>query len=95
MSKLKVLSFLFLMICMGCSERFHEYHVAVTGNDSNVGSRSNPFKTISEAARKAKAGDVITVHEGTYRELVIPQYGGTNETHRIVYQSAKGGESSH
>jgi len=90
MSKLKVLCVLLLFIMMGCSEGSHEYHVAVNGNDSNDGSASKPFKTISEAARKAKAGDVITVHEGTYRELVIPENGGTDETHRIVYQAAKG-----
>ena len=89
MSKLKVLCILLLFIMIGCSEGSHEYHVAVTGNDSNDGSVSKPFKTISEAARIAKAGDIITVHEGTYRELVIPENGGTDENHRIVYQAAK------
>ena len=90
MSKLKILSLLFLVVNMACSDRIREYHVAVSGNNSNDGSVSNPFKTISEAARKAKAGDKITVHEGTYRELVIPENGGTDENHRIVYQAAKG-----
>ena len=90
MNKLKILSFLFLVLSVSCSDSNREYYVAVTGSDSNDGSVSKPFKTISAAAEKAKAGDIITIHEGTYRELVIPENGGTDDSHRIVYQAAKG-----
>lgn len=67
-----------------------EYHVSVTGNDHDPGSASKPFATISSAARIALPGDVITVHEGTYRESVNPAFGGTNDLKRIVYQAAPG-----
>ena len=67
-----------------------EFHVSVNGDDSNQGSASKPFKTISAAARVAQAGDVITVHQGTYRELVNPPRGGESDARRITYQSAKG-----
>jgi len=67
-----------------------EYHVSVKGDDSNKGSSSKPFLTISAAARIAQPGDVITVHEGTYRERVNPPRGGTSDRKRIVYQAAKG-----
>ena len=68
-----------------------EYHVwAGKGNDANKGSKELPLKTISAAAKKAKAGDVITVHAGTYRESIEPEIGGTSDVKRITYQAAKG-----
>src|ERR1039458_7137894 len=65
-----------------------ELHVSVNGNDNNDGSSSKPYKTISAAARVAQPGDVITVHEGTYRERVTPPRGGESDSRRIVYQAA-------
>lgn len=67
-----------------------EYHVAATGDDRNAGSPDKPFKTISAAAAVALPGDVITVHEGTYRELVAPPRGGTSDKLRITYRAAPG-----
>jgi hypothetical protein len=48
------------------------------------------MKTISAAARVARPGDVITVHEGTYRERINPPRGGTSDTKRITYRAAEG-----
>jgi hypothetical protein len=67
-----------------------EYHVSVTGDDSNKGSASKPFKTISAAAWVAQPGDVITVHAGVYRERINPPRGGESDARRIIYQAAKG-----
>jgi len=67
-----------------------EYHVATTGNDSSNGSASAPLKTISAAAVLAQPGDVVTVHEGIYRERIDPPRGGTSDKKRITYQAAKG-----
>ncbi len=67
-----------------------EFSVAINGNDSNTGSLANPFKTISAAARIAQPGDVITVHEGIYRERINPPRGGTSDKKRIVYRAAPG-----
>ena len=67
-----------------------EYHVSVQGNDDFDGSRSRPLKTISAAAKLAQPGDIITVHEGTYRERVAPPRGGESDTKRITYQAAPG-----
>ena len=66
-----------------------EYHVSVKGSDNNDGSVSKPFRTISVAARIARPGDVITVHEGTYRERVTPPRGGVSDSKRIVYRAAE------
>lgn len=67
-----------------------DYHVAVTGNDTNDGAEATPFKTISAAAAVAQPGDTVTVHEGVYREWVNPPRGGESDTKRIVYQAAPG-----
>jgi len=66
------------------------YHVSVTGNDTNDGSVTNPFKTIMAAANVATPGDVITVHAGVYREQITPPRGGNSDQERIVYQAAPG-----
>jgi len=67
-----------------------ELHVSVNGSDSGNGSPSHPFKNISAAAEMAQPGDVITVHEGVYREWVNPPRGGESDTKRIVYRAAPG-----
>ena len=66
------------------------FHVALNGNDANPGTQTAPFRTIQHAATLAQPGDVITVHEGVYRERISPQRGGQSDTKRIVYQAAPG-----
>ena len=66
-----------------------EYHVAKTGNELNEGTLSSPFLTIQAAANIAQPGDMITVHEGIYRERINPPRGGSSGDKRIVYQAAK------
>ncbi len=67
-----------------------EFHVSPKGSDANPGSAEKPFKTVSAAAQAAQPGDVVTVHEGVYRERVNPPRGGASDTQRITYQSAPG-----
>jgi len=67
-----------------------EFHVALNGQDTNAGTKSAPFRTIQRAADLAQAGDVITVHEGTYRERINPPRGGISDNKRIVYRAARG-----
>jgi len=88
--KRKIAIFLTLIFSLNLSAK--EYHVSVNGNDANNGSVNMPMKTISMAAGVAKAGDIITVHAGTYRELINPANGGTSESLRITYQAAPGEE---
>ena len=82
--------FLALIILSGIQVFAKEYHVAPDGNNSNDGSRKNPFQTISKATKHAFPGDTITVHEGTYREWINPLRGGENDSNRITYRAAKG-----
>jgi alpha-N-arabinofuranosidase len=66
------------------------FHVAPHGNDANPGTPTAPFRTIQHAANLAQPGDVITVHEGVYRERISPPRGGESDPKRIVYQAAPG-----
>jgi alpha-N-arabinofuranosidase len=67
-----------------------EFHVAITGNDANPGTKQLPFRTIQHAADAAQPGDVVTVQAGVYRERVDPPRGGASDSRRIVYRSAPG-----
>lgn len=67
------------------------YHVsqAAYASDSNNGSENFPFATIQKAADVAEAGDTVIIHEGTYRETVIPKNSG-EAMKPITYRAADG-----
>ena len=67
-----------VILSVVCVIHAAEYHVSPGGFDSNPGSESQPFRTINAAAQIAEPGDVITVHEGIYRERVNPRRGGSS-----------------
>ncbi len=88
-----------VLLCAGCANTVagspvapggREYHVSPAGDDSGDGTKAAPLKTISAAAKKAQPGDVVTVHEGVYRERINPPRGGTSDKKRIVYRAAPG-----
>jgi hypothetical protein len=80
----------FLLLATGSAVRAAEFHVSTTGNDSNRGTKSAPLRTIQRAADLAQPGDVVTVHQGVYRERITPPRGGISDRKRITYQAAKG-----
>jgi hypothetical protein len=90
MMKYNLFVFIFLLNGFFSFVNATEYHVAKTGNDANPGTLPAPFRTINAAAKIALPGDIITVHEGVYREWVNPKNGGTSNINRIVYQAAPG-----
>jgi alpha-N-arabinofuranosidase len=67
-----------------------DLHVALNGNDANPGTPAAPLRTIQRAADLAQPGDVVTVHQGVYRERISPPRGGQSDQKRIVYQAAPG-----
>ena len=67
-----------------------QFQVATTGNDTNRGTKSAPWRTLQHAADLAQPGDTITVHAGAYRERINPPRGGISDAKRIVYQAAQG-----
>ena len=67
-----------------------DIHVALHGNDNAPGTLAAPLRTIQHAGNLAQPGDVITVHEGIYRERVNPPRGGESDSRRITYAAAPG-----
>jgi alpha-N-arabinofuranosidase len=67
-----------------------EYHVAKSGKDTNAGTHELPLLTIQAAADIAMPGDIITVHQGVYREEITPPRGGNSDDKRITYRAAPG-----
>jgi hypothetical protein len=55
-----------------------EYHVALSGSDSNPGTLSAPWRTIQHAADSVVSGDTVFIHTGTYEEEVVFKYSGTS-----------------
>ncbi len=89
MSRLKVVLF-GIMLVLPVSLCATEIHVATNGQNSNPGTRTAPLRTIQRAAEVAQPGDLITVHQGIYRERIAPPRGGISDQKRIVYQAAPG-----
>jgi alpha-N-arabinofuranosidase len=79
-----------MLFLLSAAIQAREYQVSVKGDDTNEGTAKAPFHTISRAAEAAQPGDIITVHEGTYRERINPLRGGRSDRERIIYQAAPG-----
>jgi hypothetical protein len=67
------------------------YYVATTGNDSNSGTQSAPFKTINKAAKVVQAGDTVRVLLGQYTVAGSSDSGGLNSG---ILTQANGTDSS-
>ncbi len=65
------------------------YYVSTSGNDSALGTKEAPFKTINHAAQVAVAGDTVRVFGGVFRERVCPKNSG-EENARITYEAVEG-----
>jgi parallel beta-helix repeat protein len=65
------------------------YYVATNGNDSNPGTLSSPWRTISKAANTLVAGDTVSIRAGTYQEQVRPKNSG-NASGFITYTAYPG-----
>jgi alpha-N-arabinofuranosidase len=87
---LKTVVAIIALLFLSTSVHARTFYIAFNGNDANPGTDEAPFRTIQHAANLAQPGDIITVHEGIYRERIDPPRGGTSDTNRIVYQAAPG-----
>ena len=95
LSKAIVSFFFFLILCFSLlilktpvlSQTGTTYYVSTTGNDSNAGTQSQPWKTIQKAANTALAGNTIIVLAGNYStERVQVTRSGTAGS-SITYQA--------
>lgn len=88
MNFIKTLTLLTLCcVCVQASAK--TYIVSPMGSDADEGTKQRPFKTISQGALVAQAGDTVLVLEGIYRERVSPSAGGLKGA-PIVYMAEPG-----
>lgn len=59
-------------------------------NDTNSGSASHPFRTISAAAKILKPGERVLIRSGIYREVIRPAQGGEGPDKMISYEAFPG-----
>ncbi|MGZ3749010.1 MAG: right-handed parallel beta-helix repeat-containing protein, partial [Pseudobdellovibrionaceae bacterium] len=83
--------FLILLIALLIAPRGQAatYYVSTSGNDSNPGSLSLPWRTIGKAANTLVAGDTVNIRGGTYNEQVTPKNSGSQGAF-IVYTAYPG-----
>src|SRR6185295_5191758 len=61
---------LFAFVSVAFGPPNSSFYVATTGNDSNPGTQSAPWRTVQHAADTARAGSTVNVRGGIYEELV-------------------------
>lgn len=52
------------------------YYVALNGNDDNLGTLAQPWRTLGKAASALLAGDTLYLRQGTYNERLYPDNSG-------------------
>lgn len=65
------------------------YYVATTGNDSNPGTESSPWKTLKKAGDKAVAGDTVLIKGGVYKAPLFPKNSGASANY-ISFKGVQG-----
>src|SRR5579859_6409506 len=66
------------------------YYVSTSGNDSNAGTSSAPWRHINYAVSKTQPGDTVQVAAGTYNELVTIPNSGNSTSGYISFIGAPG-----
>ena len=66
------------------------YYVSTSGNDTNAGTLSAPWRTIQHAANTVHAGDTVQVMGGTYNEIVTMKTSGNASAGYITFTNYPG-----
>lgn len=88
-----VMTFLVTSLVGAVPSRSAIYHVAgqhPAASDDNPGDEARPWKTIGKAAVTLTAGDTVLIHEGVYREGIVPKNSGESGDRMITYSGAPG-----
>jgi hypothetical protein len=91
----KALSILMLLVgtCGALGQTNSSFYVSTTGNDSNPGTQTAPWRTVQHAADAARAGSTVNVRGGVYEELVSIKASG-NETDGYITLRSNPGETA-
>ncbi len=64
------------------------FFVSTTGSDSNSGTSSSPFKSLTKAQSVASSGDTVSIRGGTYSSFTI---AGSDANYNFVHNITKSG----
>src|SRR5580704_1608210 len=88
----KFLTFFALFVCVSAAtaQSSTSFYVSTTGNDSNPGTETAPWRTIQRAVDKARAGSTVNIRGGVYEELVSINASGNSTDGYITITSYHG-----
>src|ERR1041384_3634080 len=64
------------------------FYVATNGSDSNPGTQTSPFKSLTKAQSVAVSGDTVQIRGGTYSSFTI---AGSDANYNFVHNITKSG----
>ena len=81
-----------LLVCASGTFAQHSssFYVSTTGDDSNPGTQTAPWRTIQHAADTVRPGSTVNVRGGIYRELVSINASGNSSDGFITFRSYRG-----
>jgi hypothetical protein len=62
------------------------YYVSPSGDDAQLGTRDQPWRTLEKASSRARAGDTVVFLQGVYSGILQPMHSGTEEA-PIVFRA--------
>ena len=88
--KFSILLVLFVCASGAFGQSNYSFYVSQTGNDSNSGTQSSPWRTVQHAADTVRAGSTVHVRGGVYEELVNIKASGNATDGYITFRSYPG-----
>jgi Right handed beta helix region len=88
----RFLSFIMPLVCLSAAfgQSNSSFYVSKTGNDSNPGTQTAPWRTIQHAADTVRAGSTVHVRGGIYEERVTIKASGNATDGYITLRSYPG-----
>jgi hypothetical protein len=88
----KVYSLVVLFVCIsaGFGQTNSSFYVSTTGDDSNPGTQTAPWRTVQHAVDTVRAGGTVNVRGGVYEELVSIKASGNATDGYIMFRSYPG-----
>ena len=89
---MKSLSLVMLLVCVtgAFGQPNSSFYVSTTGDDSNPGTQTAPWRTVQHAADTVRAGGTVNVRGGVYEELVSIKASGNATDGYITFRSYPG-----
>src|SRR6516162_7596491 len=89
-STLSVVLALLVCVAGAFGQTNSSFYVSTTGDDSNPGTETAPWRTVQHAADVARAGSTVNVRGGVYEELVTIKESGNAADGYVTFRSYPG-----